>query len=128
VFRGSVLSVQQENRTLSRDMSKESIPALKERIKAGRGEIPSDPEKDILKMAVVERHRRSGRIGLGLVRGFGLKRGALASSVAHDSHNVIAVGVNDEDLCRAVEEVRDMGGGMVVTALLLKTGVSELFL
>jgi adenine deaminase len=76
--------------------------------------VISDAEKDILKMAVVERHRGSGRIGLGLVRGFGLKRGALASSVAHDSHNVIAVGVNDDDLCLAVEEVRDMGGGMVV--------------
>lgn len=76
--------------------------------------VISDPGKDILKLTVVERHQGSGRIGLGLVRGFGLQKGALASSVAHDSHNVIAVGVSDDDLCRAVEEVRDMGGGMVV--------------
>jgi adenine deaminase len=81
---------------------------------AFRGDwVVADPRADVLKIAVVERHKGSGRIGLGLVRGFGLKRGALASSVAHDSHNVIAVGVSDEDLCRAVEEVRDMGGGMV---------------
>ena len=84
---------------------------------AFRGDwVVADPRADILKIAVVERHRGSGRIGLGLVRGFGLKKGALASSVAHDSHNVIAVGVSDEDLCRAVEEVRDMGGGMVAVA------------
>lgn len=84
---------------------------------ACRGDwVVADPRADILKIAVVERHKGSGRIGLGLVRGFGLKKGALASSVAHDSHNVIAVGVSDEDLCRAVEEVRDMGGGMVAVA------------
>ena len=74
----------------------------------------SNTKADIIKLAVVERHKATGRIGLGLVRGFGLKRGALASSVAHDSHNVIAVGVNDRDLCRAVEEVKAMGGGMAV--------------
>jgi len=77
--------------------------------------VVSDPRADVLKIAVVERHKGSGRIGLGLVRGFGLQRGALASSVAHDSHNVIAVGVGDDDICRAVEEIRIMGGGMVVT-------------
>ena len=86
----------------------------RERVSSRGGWVVSDPAKDILKLAVVERHRGSGRIGLGLVKGFGLQRGALASSVAHDSHNVIAVGVNDEDLCRAVEAVRDMGGGMAV--------------
>jgi len=81
------------------------------------GYVKSDTEADILKIAVVERHTGSGRIGKGMVKGFGLKRGALASSVAHDSHNVIAVGVDDRDLCRAVHEVRDMGGGMAaVTA------------
>ncbi len=63
---------------------------------------------------MVERHHASGRIGLGLVRGFGLNRGAMASSVAHDSHNVIAVGVSDEEILTAVEEVRLMGGGLVV--------------
>jgi len=88
--------------------------ALRETVASGGDWVVADPRADILKIAVVERHRGSGNIGLGLVRGFGLKRGALASSVAHDSHNVIVVGVRDEDLCRAVEEISGMGGGMVV--------------
>lgn len=78
------------------------------------GAVRGNPETDILKLAVVERHRGSGRIGLGLVRGFGLKHGALASSVSHDSHNVIAVGVSDEDLSGAVRTVVEMGGGLTV--------------
>lgn len=78
------------------------------------GEVVSDPDNDLLKIAVVERHHGSGRTGLGLVRGFGLRAGALAGSIAHDSHNVIAVGVEDADLARAVEEVREMGGGLAV--------------
>ena len=82
--------------------------------KSEKGFILSDVKKDILKLAVVERHRSSGQIGLGLVKGFGLRRGALASSVAHDSHNIIATGINDEDLFRAIEAVRDMGGGLCV--------------
>lgn len=84
-----------------------------EAVKTEGGYARSDTDADILFMAVVERHRGSGRIGRGLVRGFGLKSGALASSVAHDSHNIIAVGVRDRDLCRAVMELREMGGGMV---------------
>jgi adenine deaminase len=90
--------------------------ARREQVTSHGDWVTADPHADVLKIAVVERHKGSGRIGLGLVRGFGLKKGALASSVAHDAHNVIAVGVSDEDLCRAVEEVRDMGGGMVVVA------------
>jgi adenine deaminase len=78
------------------------------------GMVLSDIRKDILKLAVVERHRGTGRVGRGLVHGFGLKRGALASSVAHDSHNIVAVGVEDLDLFTAVEEIRRMGGGLVV--------------
>ena len=77
------------------------------------GWVLSDTQKDILKLVVVERHRGTGRIGRGLVHGFGLQRGALASSVAHDSHNIIAVGVEDFDLLSAVEEIRRMGGGLV---------------
>jgi adenine deaminase len=84
-----------------------------EEVRSEGGWVTSDPGRDILKLAVVERHLGSGRIGRGLVRGFGIRKGALASSVAHDSHNVIAAGVSDRELCRAVEEVRDMGGGMV---------------
>jgi adenine deaminase len=64
----------------------------------------------------VERHKASGNIGLGLVKGFGLKKGALASSVAHDSHNVIAVGTNDLDILKAIEEINRLQGGLVVCA------------
>jgi adenine deaminase len=74
----------------------------------------SDPGRDLAKIAVVERHLGTGRVGLGLVRGFGLRRGALASTVAHDAHNVLAVGVADEDLVRAVGCLAELGGGIVV--------------
>jgi adenine deaminase len=79
------------------------------------GRVLSDIRKDILKLVVVERHKGTGRIGHGLVQGFGLQRGALASSVAHDSHNIVAVGVEDLDLFTAVEEIRRMGGGLVAS-------------
>ena len=77
------------------------------------GMVFSDPEEDILKIAVIERHKASGNIGLGLVQGFGLKAGALAGSVAHDSHNVIVVGVNDQEMRHAAEEIIRMQGGLV---------------
>lgn len=95
-----------------------------EDVKSADGWVVADIESDVLKLCVVERHQASGRIGLGLVRGFGLKRGAIASSVAHDSHNVIAVGVSDEEILTAVEELKIMGGGLVVAmgnAILAKT-------
>ena len=85
-----------------------------ERVRSEKGWVISDIEADILKIAVVERHRGSGRVGLGLVRGIGLKTGAIATSVAHDSHNVIATGVDDRDILKAVHEVAGMGGGMTV--------------
>jgi len=75
-----------------------------------------DVERDILKLVVVERHKASGNIGVGLVKGFGLKKGALASSVAHDSHNIIAVGTNDFDILKAIEEINRLQGGLVVCA------------
>jgi adenine deaminase len=78
------------------------------------GDAVPHVEQDILKLAVIERHRASGRLGLGFVQGFGLREGAMASSVAHDSHNVIALGATDEEMFRAVEEVRVMGGGLSV--------------
>ncbi|MHB9098844.1 MAG: adenine deaminase [Syntrophales bacterium] len=77
------------------------------------GAVVSDPRRDLLKLAVVERHRATGRIGVGFVQGFGLKEGALASSVAHDSHNIIGVGCDDGDLYRAVKSVEEMRGGLV---------------
>ena len=80
------------------------------------GEVVADPERDILKLAVVERHRGTGNVGLGLVRGFGLKRGALGSTVAHDSHNIVVVGTNDGDMRLAVARLVELGGGQVVIA------------
>ncbi|MBI9074656.1 MAG: adenine deaminase [Desulfatibacillum sp.] len=80
------------------------------------GKALSDTEKDILKIAVVERHHGTGNIGLGFVHGFGLQKGALASSVAHDSHNIIVVGVDDSDMKTAVDAVAKMEGGLVAVA------------
>jgi Adenine deaminase len=74
--------------------------------------IVSDTEQDLLKIAVVERRHGTGNIGLGMVQGFGLKEGALASSVAHDSHNIISVGCHDRDIFGAVKTVEEMGGGL----------------
>jgi len=82
------------------------------RVESGR--VLADPERDLMKIAVVERHLGTGRVGLGLVRGFGLKSGALASTVAHDAHNVVVVGVKDDDMLRAVRRLADTGGGVVV--------------
>lgn len=79
-------------------------------------EVRPDPSRDVLKLVVVERHGKNGNIGLGLVRGFGLRRGALASSVAHDSHNLIAVGVEDRDLLAALDGIIKMGGGLALAA------------
>ncbi len=80
------------------------------------GLVTPDVKRDILKLVVVERHNATGNIGLGLVRGFGLKKGALASSVAHDSHNIIAVGTDDSDILKAIEEIDRLQGGLVVCA------------
>ena len=82
--------------------------------KVENSKIVSDVERDILKVIVVERYEGSGNVGIGFVKGFGLKNGALGSSVAHDSHNIVAVGVDDEDLRMVVREIAKMGGGMVV--------------
>jgi adenine deaminase len=87
-----------------------------ERVKVLHGAIVLDTSRDILKLVVVERHRATGNIGVGLVKGFGLKKGALASSIAHDCHNVIAVGTNDKDIFAAVKEIERLHGGLVVTA------------
>ncbi len=70
----------------------------------------------LLKIAVIERHRATGNRGLGLVAGLGLEGGALASSVAHDSHNIVVVGDGDEDMLLAVERLRDLGGGVVLVS------------
>jgi len=87
-----------------------------ERVTVRDGVVMPDTGRDILKLVVVERHRASGNIGRGLVTGFGLKRGAVASSVAHDSHNIVAAGASDEDIFTAVKEVERLQGGLVVAA------------
>jgi len=74
----------------------------------------ADPQRDLVKLAVVERHLGTCRIGLGFVRGFGLQRGAFASTVAHDAHNVVVAGVDDADMARAVQRLAELGGGLVV--------------
>ena len=87
-----------------------------EKVKVTNGVIIPDISRDILKLVVVERHRATGNIGLGLAMGFGLKQGALASSIAHDSHNIVAVGTSDEDIFTAVKEIERLNGGLVVAA------------
>ncbi len=79
-------------------------------------EAVADCTRDLLKIAVIERHRATGNIGLGFVRGVGLQRGALASSVAHDSHNIIVIGADDKDMELAVRTVAGFGGGLAVVA------------
>jgi adenine deaminase len=80
------------------------------------GQVVADAARDLAKVAVVERHLGTGRIGLGLVHGFGLRSGALASTIAHDAHNIVAVGMDDADLHHAVARLVELGGGIVVVA------------
>ena len=87
-----------------------------EKVKVIDGGVVPDLSRDILKLVVVERHQATGNVGLGLVKGFGLKQGALASSVAHDSHNIVAVGTTDLDILKAIEEVARLQGGLVACA------------
>jgi adenine deaminase len=84
--------------------------------KVEKGCVVVDLERDLLKLAVIERHKASGRIGLGMVSGFNLKKGALGTTVAHDSHNLIIVGTNDADMLKAARELKKMGGGYVAVA------------
>jgi adenine deaminase len=87
-----------------------------EKVRTEGGVVIPDTSRDILKLVVVERHRATGNIGIGLVNGFSIKRGALASSLAHDSHNIIAVGTNDADIYLAIKEIERLQGGLVVAA------------
>ncbi|MDQ2713614.1 MAG: adenine deaminase [Chloroflexota bacterium] len=87
---------------------------LREEAPLRDGQIVADPERDLLKLVVIERHHASGQVGLGLVKGFGMKRGALASSVAHDAHNLVIAGANDSDILLAARTLAEMGGGFAV--------------
>jgi adenine deaminase len=80
------------------------------------GKLVAAPDQDLLKLAVVERHHGTGNMGVGLVKGFGLKRGACASSVAHDSHHLVVVGASEADMLAAVARLTALGGGLAVVA------------
>jgi adenine deaminase len=84
--------------------------------KVAGGQVVADPSRDILKMVVVERHRATGKVGVGFVRGFKLRGGAIASSVAHDAHNVVVAGVSDTDIALAVKSLERMRGGLAAVA------------
>ncbi len=86
------------------------------RIPLKDGVAHPDIKGDILKIVVVERHKATGNIGIGFVQGFGLKKGALGSSVAHDSHNLVIVGTNDPDILKAAEAIQAMKGGLVAVS------------
>lgn len=90
------------------------IVTRKTMLKIPAGVFKPDTAKDILKAVVVERHTASGNIGKGLVKGFGLKKGAIASTVAHDSHNIVVAGASDADIYAAVKAIEKMQGGLVV--------------
>jgi adenine deaminase len=84
--------------------------------KTGNGRVEIDTERDVLKLAVFNRYDPGVRPSVGFVQGFGLKKGAIASTVAHDSHNLITVGTSDEAIVKVVEAVRTSGGGMAIGA------------
>ncbi|WP_342542229.1 adenine deaminase [Paenisporosarcina sp. FSL H8-0542] len=85
-----------------------------EKVEIINGAFVQNMERDQLKLAVIERHHQLHTIGLGIVKGFGLKKGAVATTIAHDSHNAIVLGTNDEDMIAAVQALQDMQGGLVV--------------
>ena len=88
--------------------------ALVEELRAEEGFAIADAERDLAKIAVVERHLGTGRVGVGFVKGFGLERGAFASTFSHDAHNVVVVGMSDAEMARAVQRLVEIGGGLVV--------------
>jgi adenine deaminase len=87
--------------------------SLVERPTVADGFAIADPVRDLAKIAVIERHLATGRVGVGFVRGSGLQRGALASTVAHDAHNLVVLGVSDDEMLAAVARAVELGGGIV---------------
>jgi adenine deaminase len=88
--------------------------AAEERPATSDGRVVPDAARDLAAIAVVERHHRTGRVGTGLVRGFGLANGAFASTVAHDAHNIVVVGVDPRDMAVCVSRLAELGGGIAV--------------
>ena len=116
------LSMEQENRPLAGPTNIHVIRVMENRIDTEReidvaavrdGQLVADPLRDLAKMVVIERHRASGEMGRAFVRGFGLKGGAIASTVAHDAHNLVVVGTNDEDMMTAAVRLVKLGGGWI---------------
>jgi adenine deaminase len=101
--------IEVEEGQINTSRSTESLPVRD-------GGIQPDPDRDVAKVAVIERHQASGNIGFGFVRGFGLREGAIASSVAHDSHNIVVVGTNDRDMFEAAVHLVKLRGGLCVVA------------
>lgn len=89
---------------------------VKAKVKIVDNKFEYDNEKDVLKLAVIERHKNTGNIGIGLVENFKLKNGAIATTISHDSHNIIVVGDNDEDIVNAVNKVISMEGGIAISS------------
>jgi len=87
---------------------------IKHKVQGKKGLVAISPEEDIILLACVERHKGTGNVGLGLVKGFGLSQGAMASSVAHDSHNIVVIGREPKDMVLAVKTIEEMKGGLVV--------------
>ena len=92
-------------------LTKEAIFDIKENNNSPYG---VDLDRDIVKVAVVERHNATGHIGIGFIKGYGIKQGAIASSIGHDSHNIIVVGVNDKDMAMAVNTIKNNNGGIAI--------------
>lgn len=87
-----------------------------EKVDIAEGKFSASISKDQLKLAVIERHHWTGNIGLGIVKGFGIKNGAIATTVAHDSHNIVVVGTSDEEMFLAVNHLKKINGGIVVVS------------
>ncbi|OYT50945.1 MAG: adenine deaminase [Desulfurococcales archaeon ex4484_204] len=88
--------------------------ALVDELKVVNGEVVPDVAKDVLKVAVIERHKATGNVGIGFVKGFGIKEGALGTTIAHDHHNITVIAVNDEDAALATNTLIDLSGGIAV--------------
>ncbi len=85
-----------------------------QKIAHSEGEFQIANEEDMAKLVVIERHRASGQIGKGIIKGFGIKEGAVASTIAHDAHNLVVIGINSKDMLLAAEKVSEIGGGLAV--------------
>ncbi|NVF12381.1 adenine deaminase [Anaerococcus sp. AGMB00486] len=118
-FKSFSIKSNRENKTMVRviDLIKDQIinNILIQELDVKKGEIQNNLARDIIKIAVVERYGKNGNIGLGFVRGMGLKKGALAYSMSHDNHNIVVVGENDYDMAKAVNHIEKINGGIAIS-------------